>query len=155
VSKVAEVVKPYQIDRVQGNVVTREQVAVLKPGMPKRLVQEILGTPLLTSVFHADRWDYVFSLRRQGAEPQMRRVSVFFKDDVLTRFDADELPSEAEFVASLKSLQALEKLPEMQATPEVLEKFSSSAKAAKPATVATPDTATSPASYPPLEPASR
>lgn len=155
VSRVADVVKPYQIDRVQGNVVTREQVAVLKPGMPKRLVQEILGTPLLTSVFHADRWDYVFSLLRQGAEPQMRRVSVFFKDDVLTRFEADDLPSEAEFVATLKSMQKLEKLPAMQAPPEVLEKFSSTAKAVKPAPAATPEATGAAASYPPLEPPSR
>ena len=62
--------QPYRAPVVQGNVVTREQVAVLRPGMSRIQVRDILGTPLLTSVFHADRWDYVFTLRQQGREPQ-------------------------------------------------------------------------------------
>lgn len=152
-TKVADVIKPYKIDRVQGNVVTREQVAVLKVGMPKRLVQDILGTPLLTSVFHADRWDYVFSLQRQGSEPQMRRVSVFFKNDDLQRYEADELPSEAEFVATLKSMDRLENLPSLQASPESLQKFPAPAKAST--TPARAPEAAATANYPPLEPASK
>ena len=44
------VVKPYKIDVVQGNVVTREQLAVLRPGMPRAIVRDVLGTALLTSV---------------------------------------------------------------------------------------------------------
>src|SRR5262245_31434060 len=75
-SRVATAVSPYKIDVVQGNVVTREQLAVLKPGMPRAMVRDVLGTPLLTSVFHAQRWDYVFTLKRQGAEPQSRKVTV-------------------------------------------------------------------------------
>ena len=151
VIKVTDVIKPYQIDRVQGNVVTREQVEVLKAGMAKRQVQDILGTPLLTSVFHADRWDYVFTLFRQGAEPQMRRVSVFFKGDVLARFEADELPSEAEFVSTLKSMNKIESLPPLQASPESLESFPGPTK---PVAIAPPKvTAPAKASYPPLEPA--
>jgi outer membrane protein assembly factor BamE len=91
-SKVAGVVSPYRIDMVQGNVVTREQLAVLKPGMTRAQVRDVLGTSLLASVFHADRWDYVFTLKRQGAEPQSRKVTVFFKGDLLERIEADELP---------------------------------------------------------------
>ena len=49
--------EPYKVPIVQGNVVTREQVAVLRPGMSRIQVRDILGTPLLTSVFHAHRWD--------------------------------------------------------------------------------------------------
>jgi outer membrane protein assembly factor BamE len=73
--------QPYRMPVVQGNVVTREQVAVLRPGMSRIQVREILGTPLLTSVFHAARWDYVFTLKRQGAEPQARRVTVYFQGE--------------------------------------------------------------------------
>jgi outer membrane protein assembly factor BamE len=51
---------------VQGNVVTSEQVARVKPGMTRAQVRDILGTPLLTDPFHADRWDYLFTIRRQG-----------------------------------------------------------------------------------------
>ena len=61
----------YKIDIVQGNFVSREQAAALKPGMSRAQVRDILGTPLLTSVFHADRWDYVFTFKRQGVEPQV------------------------------------------------------------------------------------
>lgn len=144
-----DVVSPYRIDRVQGNVVTREQANALKVGMSRAVVKDILGTPLLTSVFHSDRWDYVFTFNRQGAESQARRVTVFFAGDKLARFEADDLPSEAEFVATLKSLPTDGKLPPMEASAESLQKFP--APAAKPAAVP-PAAAKAPADYPPLEP---
>jgi len=146
-----ETISPYRIDRVQGNVITREQYEALKSGMPRAVVKDILGTPLLTSVFHADRWDYVFTFRRQGAAPQERRVTLYFKGDVLDHFEADALPSEAEFVATLKSVPTEGKLPAMEASKESLQKFP---PAAAPA-AAEQSPAKAPANYPPLEPASR
>jgi outer membrane protein assembly factor BamE len=146
-SKVSTVVSPYRIDLVQGNVVTREQFAALRTGMPRQAVREVLGSPLLTSVFHADRWDYVFTFRRQGAEPQARHVTLFFKNDLLDRFTSDELPSEAEFVSTLKSGQRLTEPPApLEASPQDLQKF---LPAARPAD--TPAPAPASASYPPLE----
>ena len=143
-----EKVSPYRFDRVQGNVITREQVAALKEGMPRAVVKDILGTPLLTSVFHADRWDYVFTFNRQGAASQERRVTLFFKGEALERFESDDLPTEAEFVATLKSMPTLGKLPPMEASKESLEQFpSTNPPAPVPAPVSKP-----PASYPPLEP---
>ena len=142
-----DTISPYRFDRVQGNVVTREQVSALKPGMQRNLVKDILGTPLLTSVFHADRWDYVFTLTRQGAAAQARHVTVFFKGDVVDRFEADELPTEAEFVATLKSMSTTGKLPPMEASAEQLQKF--------PAPAPLPPLAApvvrAPSDYPPLE----
>jgi outer membrane protein assembly factor BamE len=149
--KVTDTVSPYKIDVVQGNVVTREQVAYLKPGMPRAIVRDVLGTPLLASVFHAERWDYVFTLRRQGAESQSRKVTIFFKDDVLERIEDDDLPSEAEFVATLKSQVQKGPLPAMEASPESLNKFPPAAKPVQPA-AALP---AAPTSYPPLEPAGK
>ena len=143
-----DTISPYRIDRVQGNVITREQVAALKTGMPRAVVKDILGTPLLSSVFHADRWDYVFTFRRQGVASQERRVTLFFKGDVLDRFEADDLPSEAEFVATLKSMPTEGKLPVMEASKESLAKFPA---AAKPAVVA-PAAIKPSTDYPPLEP---
>lgn len=142
-----DVISPYRIDRVQGNVITREQVAVLKNGMPRNVVKDILGTPLLTSVFHSDRWDYVFTFTRQGSESQKRRVTVFFNGDTLDHFEADDLPSEAEFVATLKSLSTDGKLPPMEASAEELKKF----PVTPAAPVAAPAPTKAPASYPPLE----
>ena len=93
--------RPYVPEVVQGNFVSKEQVSAIRPGMGRTQVRDILGTPLLTSIFHADRWDYAFTIRRQGSEPQQRRFSVFFKGDALDRIEGDPLPTEAEFAAKL------------------------------------------------------
>lgn len=87
--------KPYRPDVQQGNVVTKEMVDQLRPGMSREQVRFLLGTPLLTSVFHQDRWDYVYRLARGSGEVQARRLVVFFKDDRLERFESDEMPAEA------------------------------------------------------------
>jgi len=76
----------------QGNVVTQEQVNELRPGMTKRQVRFLLGTPMLTDVFHANRWDYAFTLG-VGSEPSDRRqVTVFFENDRLSRITGDLRP---------------------------------------------------------------
>lgn len=143
-----DTISPYRFDRVQGNVITREQVSALRTGMPRSTVKDILGTPLLASLFHADRWDYVFTLKRQGAESQSRHVTVFFKGNNLDRFEADDLPTEAEFVATLQSMTKIEKLPAMSASEESLEKF----PPATPTAPVAPAAIKSPSDYPPLEP---
>jgi outer membrane protein assembly factor BamE len=112
------VVTPYRMDIVQGNVVTKEQAAYVKPGMSRLQVRDILGSPMLTDVFHADRWDYVFTIKRQGTEPQRRAVVVYFKDDKLERLDAPELPSEQEFVASISQVKPSGKKPVLELTAE-------------------------------------
>lgn len=149
-SRLPSVVTPYKIDILQGNVVTREQAAALQTGMSRDQVRDVLGSPLLASVFHADRWDYVFTFRRQGQTPQQRRLTAFFKADVLERFEADELPSEAEFVASLDAGRKFGKVPSMQATEAQLKAFDDRNKTTAPVDPVAP--AAAPAtSYPPLE----
>ena len=151
--RVAGIVSPYKIDIVQGNFVSKEQADALKVGMNRLQVREILGTPLLASMFHTDRWDYVFTFKRQGALPQARKVSVYFKGDILERFEADSLPTETEFVASLDSGRRSGKVPVLEATEEALAKFAPSTRASAPVD---PNAAPAlPIQYPPLEPASR
>lgn len=94
-------ITPYRIEIVQGNVVTSEQVARIKPGLTRNQVRDILGTPLLTDPFHADRWDYLFTLRRDGLEPQRRSVVVWFDGDRLKTIEAGDLPSERDFVKAI------------------------------------------------------
>jgi outer membrane protein assembly factor BamE len=148
---VANMVTPYKIDIQQGNVVTREQAQALQPGMPRQQVRDLLGSPLLTSVFHADRWDYVFTFRRQGQVQQQRKVAVFFKGDVLERFEADELPSEAEFVASLDVKPKNAKVPVLVATEEQLNAFHEANKPAATSGSVEVPTASPSVNYPPLE----
>ena len=115
--------------------------------MQRTQVRDILGTALLVSVFHSDRWDYVFTLKQQGAQPQSRKVTIFFKDGVLERTEADALPSEAEFVATLKSPSLPGSIPVLEATEETLKKFPLPSKPAPLSAAAL----AAPADYPPLE----
>jgi outer membrane protein assembly factor BamE len=150
----AESITPYKVEVVQGNFVSKEQVAALKPGMSRQQVRDILGTPLVTDVFHAGRWDYVFTLKRHGVQEQARRLTVFFKGDVLDRFEGDEMPSEAEFVATLDNKRKNAKVPVLEATEESLNKASTAAPAgaAASAPAKAPEPAAPPvANYPPLE----
>ena len=80
---------PYRIDVRQGNYVTPEMAAQLKPGQTKDQVRFILGTPLLTDIFHADRWDYAYSFTPGHGQPQQRRLAVFFADGKLVRVGGD------------------------------------------------------------------
>lgn len=147
---ITSLVSPYKIDILQGNVVTREQAAALQTGMTRDQVRDILGSPLLASVFHADRWDYVFTFRRQGQAPQQRRLTAYFKADVLEKFEADELPTEAEFVASLDAGRKFGKVPPLQATEAQLKTFDERNKTTAPTAPSAPAAAPA-ASYPPLE----
>lgn len=91
----------YKAEIAQGNFVSKEQVAALKLGMPRLQVADILGTPLLVSVFHADRWEYVFNLKRQGIETPSYKLTVYFKGDALDKIDGSNMPTEQEFIDSL------------------------------------------------------
>jgi outer membrane protein assembly factor BamE len=98
---VAGLLTPYRADILQGNVVTREQAQALKPGQSREQVRQILGAPLLADPFHANRWDYVFMVRRQGVEPQRRNLVVWFDGERVSKIEGADMPTEYEFVASM------------------------------------------------------
>ena len=148
-ARIANIVTPYKVDVVQGNFVSREQVEALQPGMSRQQVREILGTPLVTSLFHADRWEYVFTLKRPGEDAQTRKLTVFFKGDVLERSEGDPMSSETEFVATLGKRESLGKVPVLEATPEQLARYPASPRPPSPPTAAPLEPGS--VSYPPLE----
>ncbi|MGB3123966.1 MAG: outer membrane protein assembly factor BamE [Pseudomonas sp.] len=83
----------YKIDIQQGNVVTQDMIDQLRPGMTRRQVRFIMGNPLLTDTFHADRWDYLYSIQPGGGERQQERVSVIFNgNDQLVSLSGDFMP---------------------------------------------------------------
>ncbi len=86
---VVEKITPYKIDISQGNIVTQEMVAKLKPGMTKSQVRFIMGTPLITDVFHARRWDYVYRNQKAGKLVEERRLALFFEQEALVRVEGD------------------------------------------------------------------
>ena len=148
---VLSAITPYKVEVVQGNFVSKEQVELLKAGMSRQQVREILGTPLLTDVFHTNRWDYVFTIRRQGVEAQQRRLTVFFNGEVLDRFEGDAMPSEQEFVAAVDARGRAGKVPVLEATEDQLKKFEPSKDKAADADSSSASLPPLPPSYPPLE----
>ena len=90
-STVPRFVTEYKIDIQQGNVLTQDMVAQLRPGLSRDQVRFILGTPMLTDIFHADRWDYVYRLQKGSTgEVEMRKFSTHFDaDGKLVRVSGD------------------------------------------------------------------
>ena len=101
--RIAQSITPYRSTVVQGNFVSKVAAAKMRVGMTRAEVKAVLGTPLLTDMFHADRWDYLFYFKRGStAVVQQRDFIVNFKDDVVTSWQGGEdLPSELELLADI------------------------------------------------------
>ncbi|MBV2134926.1 outer membrane protein assembly factor BamE [Pseudomonas sp. MAP12] len=83
----------YKIDIQQGNVITQDMIDQLRPGMTRRQVRFIMGNPLITDTFHANRWDYLYSLQPGGGERQQERISLLFNsNDQLSGLAGDFMP---------------------------------------------------------------
>lgn len=83
----------YKISIPQGNIITQEMIDQLRPGMTKRQVIFVMGTPLIRDPFHQDRWDYVYNFQPGGGVRGQERVSVFFENDALVNFTGDFVPT--------------------------------------------------------------
>ncbi len=92
------VFSPYRPDIQQGNFVSQEMLNQLKVGQTRDQVRFLLGSPMLADMFHADRWDYPFYLARGNGELTTSRVTVYFKNNVVERFDGGNLPTEREYI---------------------------------------------------------
>ena len=83
----------YKMDIQQGNYVTQDMVAKLKPGMTRAQVRFILGTPLVVDMFRTDRWDYVYVFQKAGKVTEQRKLTVIFSGDKLLRVEGDVVPA--------------------------------------------------------------
>jgi outer membrane protein assembly factor BamE len=79
----------------QGNIVTQDMIDQLKPGMTRRQVRYVMGNPLIEDTFSPDRWDYFYSMIAPNGDVTKERVSIYFKDDQLSHFSGDFIPSNA------------------------------------------------------------
>ena len=129
-------ITPYRMVIQQGNFISQEMVAQLKPGMTKEQVRFILGTPLVTDIFHADRWDYVFYREMANGKREQRNLSVVFENSKLARVLGDLMPSDGAVQAGgfdpLMKPEAKPK-PKPEAKPEPKAEARPVADAAKPA----------------------
>lgn len=85
----------YKIDIPQGNIVTQEMVDKLQPGMSKRQVRFVMGSPLILDTFEPERWDYLRSLETRKEKRSQQRISLFFENDILVRMEGDLAPGGA------------------------------------------------------------
>lgn len=84
----------YKMDIRQGNFVKAEMVQKLKIGMTKQQVRYVMGTPLVSDVFHANRWDYVYRLERGRKLIEQQNLTLYFEGDRLARMVDESLPAE-------------------------------------------------------------
>lgn len=81
---------PYRMEVQQGNFLTQDKVSQLRAGLTRDQVKFLLGTPLVSDVFHADRWDYVFLRQKANfGGSEQRRLTLFFDEDILRRVEGD------------------------------------------------------------------
>jgi len=79
-------IRSYRVEIQQGNVISAEQIEKIIPGTTRNEVRFILGTPLIEDPFHAERWDYFYSLDPAKGEVVTKyRLSVWFENDQVLR----------------------------------------------------------------------
>lgn len=86
----------YTPDVQQGNILTKEAVDQLKPGMTKRQVLVLLGTPSVSNPFGQDRWDYVSTQQHRGGKIKIRTYTLTFNNDTLVRTEGDFFAQDAQ-----------------------------------------------------------
>ena len=86
----------YTPDVQQGNILTKDAVEQLKPGMTKRQVLVLLGSPSVSTPFDHDRWDYVSTQQHRGGPIKVRTFTLTFNNDTLVRTDGDFFAEDAE-----------------------------------------------------------
>ena len=111
-------VTPYRMVIQQGNFISQEMVAQLKPGMTKEQVRFVLGTPLVTDIFHADRWDYVFFREAPNGKREQRNLSVVFENNKLARVLGDLMPTDGKVQSSGFDPQVKPEVKKPEAKPE-------------------------------------
>jgi outer membrane protein assembly factor BamE len=84
----------YKVDNQQGNLFDKATVEALKPGMSKRQVLLVMGSPAVISPFDQDRWDYVSTIRRGRSKMDSKDLVLYFKDNALVKIDGDYFPED-------------------------------------------------------------
>jgi outer membrane protein assembly factor BamE len=114
----------HRIDVQQGNVITQDAVNELEPGMTRRQVQYVVGSPMLADVFHQDRWDYLYYMTRGNGKITREHVSLFFEDDALVRISGTIRPQdEAELDTEANRQVTLVVPPQERVPPGLLSRL--------------------------------
>src|ERR1700733_11025712 len=79
----------YRLDIQQGNLFSKSLVDSLKPGMTKRQVTLVMGSPSVVSPFDQNRWDYVSTLRTGNGRMETKDLTLHFENDALGKIEGD------------------------------------------------------------------
>jgi outer membrane protein assembly factor BamE len=79
----------HRIEVQQGNILSEERLALIKPGMEQQQVRFALGSPLVQDPFHPDRWDYFYRLTAEGKEKLTYRATLHFEQGRLARMEKE------------------------------------------------------------------
>jgi outer membrane protein assembly factor BamE len=85
----------YTPDVQQGNLLDKDMVGQLKPGMTKRQVLVLMGTPSVSTPFDQSRWDYVSTQQHRGGPIKLRTFTLTFNNDTLVRTQGDFFAQDA------------------------------------------------------------
>lgn len=76
----------------QGNVINQDDVDRLEPGMSKRFVEVIMGSPAIIDPMDPDRWVYVNLVKPRSGNTRKSELVLHFEDNQLVRFEGDYRP---------------------------------------------------------------
>lgn len=114
----------HRIDVQQGNVIDQDMLNQLRPGMTRRQVQFVLGSPMVADVFHQDRWDYIYRMQPGAGELETEHVTLYFEDDVLARISGSLHPDTSTGEPSpVREQVTLVVPPEERVPPGLLNRF--------------------------------
>lgn len=112
-SRLANLPFVYRMTVQQGNIVSEEMIDQLQFGMTKSQVQYLLGTPMLADMFHTNRWDYTYTVRRGHQPMEVKPLTVWFENDQLVRIDGAQ-PNASRAEAALENRELVVSVPDWQ-----------------------------------------
>lgn len=77
----------YRIDIPQGNFVTEDMLAELKPGMSPDQVRFVLGAPTLVDPFTPDVWFYPMTYRPGKGDNVSQKIAIYFEGGQYSRYE--------------------------------------------------------------------
>jgi outer membrane protein assembly factor BamE len=113
-SALSELPFVYRMPVQQGNIVTKDMLDELQIGMSKDQVRYVLGTPLLTDMFHTDRWDYTYTMQRGSAAMEKKPLTLFFQDDALIRIQGFVPPDPDQGIPGEDAEEVIVKVPDWE-----------------------------------------
>ena len=83
----------YKPEVQQGTLLSAEMLTNLKPGMTKRQVRLLLGSPPVSDTFHPERWDYLYFMRQTAENVTPQHLTLYFQNDKLVRAEGELAPA--------------------------------------------------------------